>query len=143
MPYKFLEGLTVADVAFEATGKTLKELFESAANATTETMVKSISSVQQKIKKKFEVEAENVEMLLYKFLQEIIFYKDAEMLLFSKYELDFVPKNKVCKLVVTAFGEKVGMAKHEQIVDVKAVTFHHYKVEETKDGWRAQVILDI
>jgi len=25
MPYRFIEGLTVADVAFEATGKTLEE----------------------------------------------------------------------------------------------------------------------
>ncbi len=143
MPYKFLEGLTVADVAFEATGKTLKELFQSAADATTETMVRDLSSVKQTVKKKFEVEAENVEMLLYKFLQEIIFYKDAEMLLFSKYELDFIPQKKRWKLIALVHGEKLDMNKHELIVDVKAVTLHKYSVEEGSNGWRAQVILDI
>ena len=143
MSYKFLEGLTVADVAFEATGKTVEELFESAGLAVTNTMVKDLDSVKQKTKRKFKVEAENTEMLLYKFLQEIIFYKDSDMLLFNKFDFDFIPKKLGWELKVTAHGEKLDMNKHEMLVDVKAVTFHQYKVEETKNGWKAQVILDI
>jgi SHS2 domain-containing protein len=143
MSYKFLENLAIADVAFEATGKNLRELFESAASAVTNTMVKDLKAIEQKEKRKIEVEAENIEMLLFNFLQEIIFYKDAEALLFNKFEIDIIPKKGGWKLVVTAYGEKINPKKHEQLVDVKAVTLHDYEVKETKDGWYARIILDV
>ena len=53
MPYKFLEDVAIADVAFVATGKTLEELFESSALAVTNTMVKNLKSIEHKIEKKF------------------------------------------------------------------------------------------
>lgn len=143
MSYKFLEGLTVADVAFEASGKNLVQLFQSAGLAVTNTMVKDLDSIEQKIKKKIEVEAEKVETLLYNFLQEIIFYKDAEMLLFNKFDIEIIPKNKKWKCVGTAYGEKIDMKKHELLVDVKAATWHKFELKETKNGWKAQVVLDI
>jgi SHS2 domain-containing protein len=80
VPYKFLEDMAIADVAFEASGATLQELFESAALAVTGTMVKDVEKIRQKIKKPIGVSAENVEMLLFSFLQELIFYKDADLL---------------------------------------------------------------
>ncbi len=143
MPYKFLEDVSVADVAFESTGKTLKELLESCALAVTNTMIKNLETISDVVKKKFSVEAENPEMLLYKFLEEIIFYKDAEQLLFNKFELDLSPVGKIWKLKVIAHGEKINPQKHEQLVDVKAVTFHQFKVKEESDKWFAHIILDV
>jgi len=143
MPYKFLEDIAIADVAFEATGKTLRELLESAGLAVTNTMVKNLDAVEQKVEKKFTVEGDNAEKLLFNFLQEIIFYKDAELLLFNKFELDIVPKKSKFQLAVKAYGEKLDMKKHELLVDVKAVSLHNFKVEETKNGWVASVILDV
>ncbi len=143
MSYKFLEDVAIADVAFEASGKTLKELFESAGLAVTNTMVKDLKSVKQIIEKKIAIESDNVEMLLFKFLQEIIFYKDAKMLLFNKFELNISNEKKKWKLSGKLHGEKLNMKKHELLVDVKAVSLHQYKVEETKEGWKADVILDV
>ena len=143
MPYKFLEDIAIADVAFEATGKNLEELFESAGLAVTNTMVKDLKSVKQKITKNIEVKSDNVEMLLFNFLQEIIFYKDAELLLFNKFEIDIKNQNKKWTLKAKAYGEKLNMKKHELLVDVKAVSLHNFKVEETKSGWKADVILDV
>ena len=40
MPYKYLEDVSIADVAFEATGRTLDDMFESAGLAVTNVMVK-------------------------------------------------------------------------------------------------------
>lgn len=90
MPYKFLEDAAIADVAFEARGKTLRELFESAALAVTGTMVEDAGKVKQKKRKTIEVEAEDLEMLLFNFLQELIFYKDAELLLFNGFHFDII-----------------------------------------------------
>ncbi len=143
MPYKFLEDVAIADVAFEATGKTLKELLESAALAVTNTMVKNLNSIKHKVEKKFIVTGENTEKLLFNFLQEIIFYKDAELLLFNKFELVISPKKGKLQLNVEAYGEKLDRKKHELVVDVKAVTYHSFEVKETKNGWEARVILDI
>ncbi len=143
MPFTFLEDIAIADVAFEATGKTLEELLESAALAVTNTMVKSLDSVKHRVEKKFAVEGDSSEKLLFNFLQELIFLKDVELLLFSKFELDVMPKKDKLQLMVKAYGEKLDMKKHELLVDVKAVSMHNFKVEETKDGWIASVILDV
>ena len=143
MPYKFLEDLSIADAAFEATGATLKEVFESSALATTNTMIRNLEAIEQKVSKKINVESDTVEMLLFNFLQELVFYKDAEQLVFSKFEIDMAPKGKKWKLSSVAWGEKLDMNKHQWVVDVKAVTLHQFELKETKDGWRAQVVLDI
>ncbi|MBI2970960.1 MAG: archease [Candidatus Aenigmarchaeota archaeon] len=143
MPYKFLPDIAVADVAFEATGRTLDELLEQAALATTNVMVKELKTVKHKVSKKITVKAESEEMLLFNFLQEIIFHKDADLLLFSAYNVGIKKTSKGFALACTAKGEKLDMKKHELMVDVKAVTLHMFEVKKTKGGWKAHVILDI
>ena len=143
MPYRYLEEIAIADVAFEAEGETIRELFESAGFAITNTMIRDLKQIERKIVKSFEVEAEDIEMLLFNFLQEIIFYKDAEQLLFNKFDLDIEQKEDRCFLIAKAYGEEIDPKKHETVVDVKAVSLHRFKVEETGKGWRATVIVDV
>lgn len=159
MPYKFLEGLTMADVAFEATGKTLEEMFISAADAMMSTQVKDLKKVEHKVEKDFGLRAADEERLLHDFLQELIFFKDAERLLFSGYELRITreagAKGENAKvggagaesrgylLNAKAKGEPLDMKKHELLVDVKAVSWHKFKVEKTAKGWKAVVIIDV
>ncbi len=143
MPYKYLEDVAIADVAFEAQGKTLDEVFESSGFALTNAMIKDLSKIEQRAEKSFEVEAEDVEMLLFNFLQELIFYKDAERLLFNKFDLDIVQKEGGWLLSARAYGEEIDREKHELLADVKAVALHNFKVEETEKGWKASVIVDV
>ncbi|MBI4153886.1 archease [Candidatus Woesearchaeota archaeon] len=141
MPYKFIDDVSIADVAFEATGEDLNEMFESAGMAVTETMVRNLDKVEQKTEKKVRLESDNIEDLLFNFLQEIIFYKDAEQLLFSWIRAE-VKENNGYTLTASLKGEKLDMNKHELIVDVKAVTMHRFEVR--KNGkWKAFVVLDI
>ena len=72
MPYKFIEGLTLANVAFEATGKTLSEMFASAGEAVTASMIADVSKIDQKIEKKIALEFPDVEKLLFNFLDEFM-----------------------------------------------------------------------
>ena len=143
MRYKYLEDVAIADVAFEAEGKTLEELFESSGFALTNTMIKDLGQLEQRVEKSFEVEAEDVEMLLFNYLQELIFYKDAERLLFNKFELDIEQKEDRWHLGVKAYGEEIDREKHELLADAKAVALHNFKVEEKAKGWRAMVIVDV
>lgn len=143
MPYKFLEDLATADIAFEANGKTLEELFIQAALATTNVMVRNLKKIEGKEKREVRVEADQLDMLLFNFLQEIIFYKDAEQLIFGRYGVKIDKKDSGFKLTAEIFGEKLDMMKHDLIVDVKAVTLHQFEVKKTEEGWRVRVILDI
>jgi SHS2 domain-containing protein len=143
MGYKFFEDVSIADVEFEATGKTLKELFESAAHALTDVQVKDSRKLEQKESYEFEKEADDIEMLLFNFLSELVLVKDSDQLLFSKFNIDIFPENGKWKVKCKCFGEKINPEKHELLVDVKAVTMHKFKIEETKNGWKARVVLDI
>jgi hypothetical protein len=42
MPYRFLEDIATADIAFEARGETLEEVFTAAAEATMNVMIESL-----------------------------------------------------------------------------------------------------
>ena len=46
-------------------------------------------------------------------------------------------------LHATAIGEQLDPQRHQMRVDVKAVTLHRFRVEQTEQGWEAFVILDI
>ena len=140
MQYKFFDH--TADVLFEAEGKDLGELFEAAGLATEETQV-DLKDVKQKIKKKIGLEKDNVEMLLFDFLQELIFLKDAKLLLFSDIKVSVEEKDKKYYLNATLKGEKLDQKKHNLKVDVKAVTLHRFEVKKVKNGWFARIILDI
>ncbi len=85
MPFKFLEDVSLADVAFEASGKTPEELFSSAGEAVLATQIKNYKSIKPKVKKKFQLKAESIEQLLFKFLDELVFLKDKDLLLFNKF----------------------------------------------------------
>ena len=137
--YKFFDH--TADVLFEAYGNNLSELFENAALASQETQA-DLKNIKQKIIKKINLKNESIEMLLFDFLQELIYLKDKDKLLFSKFKVD-IKKNKEYTLKAEALGEKINMKKHELKVDVKAVTLHNYYVKKIKNKWKTRIILDI
>lgn len=143
MGYRFLEGVTFADVAFEARGKTLPELFASAGQATTVTMVKNPEAISPRVKKTLHLSAATPEQLLHDFLEELVFLKDSEQLVFSKFDLTIVEGKGACKLEGTIGGEKIEPKKHVMLVDVKAVTWHEFSLVKEKSGYRATVVLDV
>ena len=46
-------------------------------------------------------------------------------------------------LTGTAWGEPLDRARHALGHEVKAITYHGLRVEQTADGWLAEVIVDI
>ncbi len=137
-----MEGWTLADVAFEATGKDTAELFSDAGIAVLATMVLEVASVGTAEVRDVNIEAESLEMLLFKFLDEIIFFKDAENLLFSSLKIS-ISTDKKYSLSGHLEGEKIDPKKHELLVDVKAVTFHKFEVKFEQKQWLARVVLDV
>ncbi len=143
MPYAFLDDIATADVAFQAWGPTREEMFISACEATMNVMVSDLASIEDVERRVLHVRNDALDMLLFDLLQEIIFYKDAEQLLLRVSQVVLAGKSGEIILTARAFGETLDPQKHDLVVDVKAVTLHRYRVEETARGWEATVILDI
>ena len=73
----------------------------------------------------------------------MIFYKDTEGLLFRTIEIEIIRSESKYFLKGSVIGEELDPNRHEQRADVKAVTFHQFKVEENESGWSCFVILDV
>jgi SHS2 domain-containing protein len=138
--YTFIDH--TADVLFKAEAPTLGQLFEQCALALEETQV-DITKVEEKQTLKITGENENIERLLFDFLDDLVFYKDSELLIFSRFEIKIEQKADKFHLVCKAYGDKLDHSKHDPKVDVKAITMHLFEVKEIEDGWSAQVLIDI
>lgn len=143
MPYQYLEEIAIADVAFEAWDSTLEGLFKAAADATMNLMVADLRTIAEREKRSIELEEEALDMLLFNFLQELIYYKDAQKLFLRVNEVHIEKTHGHFKLRAEASGEELDPQKHDLGVDVKAVTLHQFQVKEIPEGWQASVILDI
>ena len=143
MPYKYLEDIGTADIAFEATGRDLPELFMSAADATMNVMIDNFEAIEPRETRCIDLKNDEIDMLLFDFLQELNYFKDAERLLLRVREMQIEEKGGAYSLKATAAGEPLDAGRHQQRADVKAVTLHDFRVERTEGGWRAGVILDI
>jgi SHS2 domain-containing protein len=143
MPYQFLEDVATADIAFDAWGRDLEETFIAAADATMNVMVENLDSIDPKERREFKLENDALDMLLFNFLQELIYYKDAEKLLLRVSQVRVQGKDQHHFLEGIGAGEKLDLNRHHTRVDVKAVTLHRFHLERTDQGWRAFVILDI
>ena len=143
LPYRFREDITTADAAFEAWGESIDELFIESANATMNIMVENPGSISPSRFTTIHGEADTIEMLLFRFLEELIFYKDAEQLLLRVYDVEIEECNSGFKFEADVYGEEINPSKHHLNVDIKAVTLHRFSVEETERGWEATVVVDI
>src|SRR5215831_14128833 len=94
MPYNFLEDVGTADIAFEATGRDLPELFRDAADATTNVMIENLNAIEPREKRQIELSNEKPDMLLFDLLQELIFLKDAQHLLVRVPDIQIVEKDE-------------------------------------------------
>jgi len=141
MKYRFLPDIAIADIAFQAYGNDLSELFANAALAVSDTMV-DLDSVAESTQHLIELQEKNLDMLLFDFLSEIVLIKDTDNLLFKRFDVS-VEEGEVKKVVCTAHGEQINRKKHKLKSDVKAITLHMFEIIKEKSGWKATVVIDI
>ena len=143
MPYAFLEEIAVADVAFRATGKTEDEVFSAAAAATVNVMVEDLATIRQQTRILLRLENDALDLLLFDFLNEFIYLKDAKGLLMRARNIRVGNSGNRFILSAELHGEEIHPQRHPLRADVKAVTLHRFSLEQTGDGWEATVVLDI
>jgi protein archease len=128
-----------ADVGFEAFGLTREEVFVNAARALQDLSV-DLGSIEAREKFAVEVEGENGAELLVNWLSQLLFLFDGEGWVFRHFEIASLQETA---LKGTAQGEKFDRARHHVKLQVKAITYHQLALEQTSQGWRAQVYVDI
>ena len=137
----FLDDIATADAAIEARGDTLEELFSASAMATFTVMVDT-NGVQPETTKIIHLENPEIDCLLFDWLAEIIYLKDSEFMVFSKFDLK-ITKYTNYHLNADIFGEEINQSKHDLKCDVKAVTFHLFDVYEKDGKWISRFVLDL
>ena len=143
MSYRYLDDITMADVAFQAQGRNLAELFTSAWEATLSVMIEEAAALANHTCRQITVEEPKLDLLLYSFLQELIYYKDAETLLLRLEHCRIEAGTAATKLEALATGEQIDVERHRLGTDVKAVTFHKFSLSKDGEIWRTTVVLDV
>jgi SHS2 domain-containing protein len=141
--YRVLDDVALADAAFEATGDSPSELFLAAAQAVIETMVDP-TTVAPSWQRAFERQGADLPSLLFDWLSDIVYLKDAEGVVFREATAEVTQTDAAgWRLCGKLAGEPIDQTRHVLRSDVKAVTKHLYDVRHENGHWFARVVLDI
>lgn len=135
-PYEFFDH--TADIGIVARGQTLAEAFANAGVALFALMT-DLSKVDEKVAVSIEVTADDLEGLLVAWLNELLWYADAEGLLFKRFEVHELTPTR---LRATAYGEPKDPSRHTFHLYVKAATYHQASVS-VDGGAQVRVIVDV
>jgi SHS2 domain-containing protein len=127
-----------ADIGIIAYGADLKQAFANAAKGLS-SLITDLGGVEERLHRDIELSAADAENLLVDWLNELVFYFDAEGIIFRRFEISQLNNQR---LRARGYGEKADSARHELKRGVKAATYHMLKIERDK-GYRIQVLFDI
>ena len=132
-----------ADVLIVAYGKSLEELFSNAARGVFE-VITDTRRVEPRETRNIEVSGMDLEQLLYKWIDELLYLHEAEGLVFGEFNVREIRRcnNEFCLKAIVA-GEKFDPQRHEYRVIVKAMTYAQMRIERLGDLWKASFVVDI
>lgn len=142
MPYEIFEH--TADIGLRIHAKDLNHLFQDAAEGffdlvtDLEVLKKSKSLSLHEVE--INLQEENVEELFMRWLQELLFIFSTRKAILVDYP--FTSLTPIL-LKLKAKAIRFDPSRHESRHEVKAVTFHQFRVIQDASGWFAEVIFDI
>lgn len=134
--YEYFEA--TADIGFKAYGKDMNEAFENASIAMFN-IITDTDDVEPKKEISFEITSEDEVSLLYDYLEELLFHHEIDFMLFSEFHLQI---DENLHLMAKIRGEEINWDKHERKTEIKAITFHKMKVDQT-DTVELRAIVDL
>lgn len=141
--YRYLEH--TADALFLAFGRTDREMMSNAAEAMANVMY-DLGRVQGTEKETVALRAKNLEELLHKFLEEIVFRIGTRRRLYNFFGINSLrkePKTGELAMEAELRGEEINPEKHVLKTEIKAVSWHKFRVGREGDRWVAQALVDI
>ena len=128
-----------ADIGVRGRGATLAEAFANAGRALT-AVVTDPASVREVLSVEIACEAADPELLLFDWLNALVFEMSTRRVLFARYEVKV--GGRAC-LVARAFGEPVEVARHQPAVEVKGATWTGMRVAREGGSWIAECVVDV
>ena len=134
--YEFFEH--TADIGLRARGPTREALFIHAAQGLTELLVEqSVIAAQET--RDVTLRAESLEALFVAWLKELLFWFMTDRFVASQYALTVEDTQATGRVQ----GGRFDPSRHSCGTEVKGVTYHQLRVQQTPHGWEAAVILDV
>jgi SHS2 domain-containing protein len=127
-----------ADIGVRGRGATLAEALANAGRALT-AVVTDPASVREVLSVEIACEASDPELLLFDWLNALVFEMATRRVLFARYEVKVVGS----RLAARAFGEPVDVARHQPAVEVKGATWTGLRVGREGGGWVAECVVDV
>ena len=140
--FHFLDDVALADLAFDAEGDSIEELFDAATNAVMEAMAdpKTVGATWER---RIEHVDGDLAGLLFDWLSDLVYWKDAAGVVFSRAVIALTQEESQWKLVATLIGEPVNRATQELRNDVRGVTKYLYRLHQEQGRWNVRVVLDV
>ena len=127
-----------ADAKFRATGDSIEEAFSASVEAFSEIVRGDSGMYNHKIK----VESENLDALLFDFLDELIFLQDSRGIVVSHAsEMDIEELDKGWRLEANIMTDDI--TSEVDFLDVKGPTYSEMDVGFDDGKWYAQAVIDI
>lgn len=136
-----LESIALADCAFDVEGRDLDDLFATAGRALVELMIDP-ATLPATLTREVTLSASSLDLLLFDWLAELIYLKDAESVAFPSVEVTVSP-GPPARLTARLHGGVIDRERTALRADPKAVTFHQFALEPGGLGWRARIVIDI
>jgi SHS2 domain-containing protein len=136
-PFEVIEH--TADIGIIVYGADIKQVFANAALGLFNLMA-DLDNLKEDIKREIEMSAEDVEVLLVEWLNELIYISEVEHIIFKRFEINELSNTK---LKATCFGEKIKRGQHRLKREIKAATYHMLRLDKEDGSYKVQIIFDI
>jgi SHS2 domain-containing protein len=130
-----------ADLGLRIRAANFAHLCEEAARGLAAIIAGDPDQIRPACAETFEVSGTDPAMLLFDWLNELLYAFESRRMLFSRFEVDVTPAGLRC----VARGEKYDPERHSLAHEVKAITYHALEVRPTgpRGEWEGVVIVDI
>jgi SHS2 domain-containing protein len=133
---KFIFLPHTADIKFRSYGRTLNEAFENAVLAVADILSKE-QTIKSRKGKVIDVFGDDMESLLYNFLEEILYLLETENFVTAKAAVTMRGNNLKAEL----FGDDA--SNYSGLSHIKSPTYSEMYVKKTNAGWELQAVLDV
>lgn len=139
MPYEILDH--PADVMFRTNGETLEEAFLEVVTAVSDLVGGTTDSHQRTVTREIELEARNLEALLFDFLNQLILFQDLEDVVTTHaadLKIDEIDTGYRLSGVIHAMP----IPSDQPLLDIKAPTYSQMMITQNGD-WTIEAVLDV
>lgn len=127
-----------ADIGIKVRGRDLEGVFTKAAEAMFDIIAESCKQCDKSRELSVKIEAQDREELVINWLNELLSLSETKEMIFSRFQIVNFSESALEATIVGCPREYCKIK-----TEIKAATYHELKIEETKQGFQAQVIFDV